>query len=67
VVASRRRRCRRGDGPPRPPLGAPAPADAPPGDDRFAGLAERPVAEHVEVFENEHERLRRELGTIDQL
>jgi hypothetical protein len=49
------------------PEGAPAPADEPSGDDRFAGLAERPVAEHVEVFEDEHERLRRELGTIDQL
>jgi hypothetical protein len=37
------------------------------GDDRFAGLAERPVAEHVQAFEDEHERLKRELGTIDQL
>jgi hypothetical protein len=33
----------------------------------FAGLAERPVAEHVAVFEAEHERLQRELSTIDQL
>ncbi|MGY1604351.1 hypothetical protein [Geodermatophilus sp. SYSU D00815] len=34
---------------------------------RFAELAERPVAEHVGVFEAEHDRLARELGTIDQL
>ena len=33
----------------------------------FAGLAERPVAEHVAVYEAEHERLQRELSTIDQL
>jgi hypothetical protein len=37
------------------------------GQDRFADLAERPVAEHVEVFEDEHGRLQRELGTIDEL
>jgi hypothetical protein len=36
-------------------------------DQRFAGLEDRPVAEHVEVFEAEHARLQRELGTIDQL
>ncbi|MGY1857222.1 hypothetical protein [Modestobacter sp. SYSU DS0290] len=42
---------------------APAPA---PGS-RFADLAERPVAEHVGVYEAEHERLQRELSTIDQL
>jgi hypothetical protein len=61
-------------GPPRPAAGpaAPAPADPavaapqPPGE-RFAGLAERPVAEHVAVFEAEHDRLQRELSTIDQL
>jgi len=35
--------------------------------DRFADLDERPVAEHVAVFEAEHSRLQRELGTIDQL
>jgi hypothetical protein len=34
---------------------------------RFAELAERPVAEHVAVYEAEHERLQRELSTIDQL
>jgi hypothetical protein len=33
----------------------------------FAGLADRPVAEHVAVYEAEHERLQRELSTIDQL
>ena len=66
-------------GPPRP---APAPAAQPPSPtepapgsaeqerpatDRFAGLEQRPVAEHVAVFEDEHGRLQRELGTIDQL
>jgi hypothetical protein len=30
-----------------------------------AGLDALPVAEHVAVFEAEHERLQRELGTID--
>jgi hypothetical protein len=34
---------------------------------RFADLAQRPVGEHVAVFEAEHDRLTRELGTIDQL
>jgi hypothetical protein len=34
---------------------------------RFADLDERPLAEHVAVFEAEHDRLRRELGTIDRL
>ena len=61
-------------GPPRPAAdpAAPAPADAlgtvpqPPGE-RFAGLAERPVADHVAVFEAEHDRLQRELSTVDQL
>ncbi len=33
----------------------------------FSGLGQRPVAEHVAVFEAEHARLQRELGTIDQL
>jgi hypothetical protein len=61
-------------GPPRPAAGlaAPAPADAPvavpqPPGERFAGLADRPVADHVAVFEAEHDRLQRELSTIDQL
>ena len=36
-------------------------------EDRFADLDERPVAQHVPLFEAEHARLQRELGTIDQL
>ena len=66
-------------GPPRPsavvdgnrtavPADPAAPADrtgAPA--DRFADLEQRPVADHVAVFEDEHGRLQRELGTIDQL
>jgi hypothetical protein len=55
-------------GPPRavpaPPAAAPAAPDAP---SPFAGLADRPVADHVAVYEAEHERLQRELSTIDQL
>ncbi len=61
-------------GPPRP---GPGPSAPPPGtgaadSDRdartaFADLDERPVADHVAVYEAEHSRLRRELGTIDQL
>jgi hypothetical protein len=63
---------RRGPGPAHPPVpGSPgaterteaSTADGSP----FAGLAERPVAEHVAVYEAEHERLQRELSTIDQL
>jgi hypothetical protein len=69
-------------GPPRPgPWGGPAPgpagtmspdavpakAPAPDGDAPFADLSLRPVTEHVAVFEAEHARLQRELGTIDQL
>jgi hypothetical protein len=34
---------------------------------RFADLDDRPLSEHVAVFEAEHDRLQRELGTIDQL
>jgi len=37
------------------------------GEDPFADLEARPVAEHVAVFETEHARLERELGTIDRL
>jgi hypothetical protein len=37
------------------------------GGDRFADLDDRPVAEHVEVFEAEHERLQSDLGTIDRV
>jgi hypothetical protein len=44
----------------------PSPSEGAAGD-RFAGLAERPVTEHVEVFEAEHSRLQRELGSIDQV
>ena len=69
-------------GPPRPgPWGGPAPVpattaspepvpvEAPAADEGapFADLPLRPVAEHVAVFEAEHARLQRELGTIDQL
>jgi hypothetical protein len=56
-------------GPPRPGAGTAPAADeaATRGGERFAELAERPVAEHVAVFEAEHARLQRELGTIDQL
>jgi hypothetical protein len=54
-------------GPSDAPEAAPAPAEKRSDDDRFADLADRPVAEHVEVFEDEHGRLQRELGTIDQL
>jgi hypothetical protein len=60
-------------GPPRPgpgPVDATAPraADATrEGEPPFDDLDERPVAEHVAVFEAEHSRLQRELGTIDQL
>ena len=66
-------------GPPRPAPGpaAPSPSSSEPAPasleqqrpapDRFAELQQRPVAEHVAVFEAEHGRLQRELGTIDQL
>jgi hypothetical protein len=55
--------------------GGPTPAAEPPptAEDRAAGAAsfedleQRPVADHVGVFEAEHARLQRELGTIDQL
>ena len=51
---------------PRPVPGPPggAPAGRP---DPFAGLADRAVTEHVAVYEAEHDRLQRELSTIDQL
>jgi hypothetical protein len=61
-------------GPPRPGPGPAAPSGAGPADPgpaeehpSFAELAQRPVAEHVAVFEAEHARLQRELGTIDSL
>jgi len=67
--------------PPRPVPGPPRPGPGPePGGDPgtpaesgtaaqqpFEDLDERPVEEHVAVFEAEHARLQRELGTIDQL
>ena len=37
------------------------------GGNPFADLEARPVSEHVDVFEAEHARLERELGTIDRL
>ena len=55
-------------GPGRPvpgPAGRPVAAD--PAQDRFADLDGRPVADHVEVFEAEHDRLQAELGTIDRV
>ncbi len=52
---------------PRPGEPAAAPEPAAPAQDPFVDLAERPIAEHVAVFEAEHARLERELGTIDQL
>jgi hypothetical protein len=52
---------------PRPGDDASAPAPDVGAEDRFTDLADRPIAEHVAVFETEHARLERELGTIDQL
>ncbi|RBY84663.1 hypothetical protein [Blastococcus sp. TF02A-26] len=49
---------------PGPPPGAASEASTPA---PFADLDQRPVAEHVDVFEAEHARLERELRTIDQL
>jgi hypothetical protein len=51
---------------PTPPEVSPAPK-AERDEERFAGLDEQPVTEHVAVFEAEHSRLQRELGTIDRL
>jgi hypothetical protein len=54
-------------GPARPvPVPGPAGEDAA-AQDRFADLEQRPVDEHVEVFEAEHDRLQSELGTIDRV
>jgi hypothetical protein len=52
-------------GPPRP--GSASAQEPLPDDDRFTDLDQRPVSEHVAVFEAEHDRLQRELGTIDRL
>jgi hypothetical protein len=69
-------------GPPRPASAIPddadrgTAADRPPvaelpvpgaGQDPFADLDQRPVDEHVAVFEAEHDRLQRRLGGIDQV
>ena len=55
-------------GPARPVPGAEGSGPAPAAEqERFAALADRPVAEHVEVFEAEHDRLQAELGTIDRV
>ena len=55
---------RPGPGPaPASPSGAEAPAAA----SSFTDLDELPVADHVDVYDAEHARLQRELGTIDQL
>jgi hypothetical protein len=55
-------------GPPRPgPAVASGAADGQPEKTPFQDLAQRPVSEHVAVFEAEHARLQRELGTIDEL
>ena len=53
-------------GPPRPRNGPGQDGDTDE-DGRFADLDQQPVIEHVAVFEAEHDRLQRELGTIDQL
>ena len=56
-------------GPARPvpgPAGRSADEDAA-AQDRFGDLEQRPVDEHVEVFEAEHDRLQSELGTIDRV
>jgi hypothetical protein len=47
----------------------PSPAEEPTRSEAvsFDDLEQRPVAEHVGVFEAEHARLHSELGTIDQL
>lgn len=58
---------------PGPPSSSPptSPADDPASpagaEGRFDELDQRPVSEHVGVFEAEHDRLQRELGTIDRL
>ena len=49
------------------PTVPPADRSADAGRDRYAHLDGRPVAEHVEVFEAEHDRLQAELGTIDRV
>jgi hypothetical protein len=60
-------RARGGESMTEPSQQRPVPDDLDPAADRFADLEQRPVADHVAVFEDEHGRLQRELGTIDQL
>jgi hypothetical protein len=54
---------------PSPPRPVPGPPRSEPAQEAavFEELDQRPVTEHVAVFEAEHDRLQRELGTIDQL
>ena len=52
--------------PQRPVPGPPGQAPEPDAG-TFADLDQRPVSEHVAIFEAEHTRLRDELSTIDQL
>ena len=55
-------------GPPRPgPTSDGGPAGGQSDGASFEDLGQRPVSEHVAVFETEHARLQRELVTIDQL
>ena len=61
-------------GPPAARPGPPVPGGSPVAAGRsgqepspFADLTGLPVAEHVAVFEAEHDRLQRELSTVDQL
>jgi hypothetical protein len=62
-------------GPGQRPTPPPTTPDVPGADDAtrapagtsFGDLDQRPVSEHVDVFEAEHARLERELRTIDQL
>ncbi len=55
-------------GPPRPgPADPSTPAADQPEGASFEDLTGRPLTELVAVFEDEHARLQRELGTIDQL
>ena len=49
------------------PAAADSTADDQRGEASLEHLAQRPVSEHVTVFETEHARLQRELGTIDEL
>jgi hypothetical protein len=52
---------------PDPVPAAPPDEDVAGPDDPYADLEHRPVSEHVAVFEAEHARLQRALGTIDQV